>query len=297
MTARHRLILGVTFGIIVVAGVAGFKPASVAGSPATHDVAAGPAGKPKPIDSLTSRTYAATLNGVQAAHRVVLQNIAHAQTPGYRAVTPSFEAWYDVSGRTSGVMLPRMESSSQAGWPVDTERTLDVRVEGTGCFQVAAPDAPNGLAYTRVGHLTIDRKGFLAAGLPGRRARRLSPVIAIPDGAADLRVLADGTIEALAPETGDWIALETLHLAAFPREEALRPTGDVMHVTAESGPARIAAPGTPGLGRLRSGSLEGSNVDLAAEAEQLRHLRAWSASLSEALLQPDPLARVTMASR
>ena len=297
MTATHWLALSVVSGLGVLGGAVGFKPTPVAGSPAEQIASADPAEPELVIDSLASRGYAATLNGVQAAHRTVLRNIANAQTPGYRAIRPLFEAWDDDSARTTGVMLPRMEASPQAGWPVDTGRALDVRIDGTGCFQVAAPDAPGGRAYTRVGHLTIDSQGFLAAGLPGRDAKRLEPPVAIPDGAADLRVTTDGLVEAMAPETGDWIPLDALRLVAFPRDGALRPVGDVLHATTEAGRPRIAAPGTPGLGNLRSGSLEGSNVDLATESEQLRHLRAWSERLSEALLQPDPLARVIVASR
>jgi|GEM_PF-979540 len=289
MTATHWLALSVVSGIGALGGAAGLKPTPVSGSPA---IRAAPADPAVTIDSLTSRSFAATLKGVQAAHRTVLQNIANAQTPGYRAVRPLFEAWHDESGRTTGVMLPRMAASPQPGWPVETGRALDVRIDGTGCLQVIAPDAPGGLAYTRVGHLTIDPQGFLAAGRPGRDARRLSPPVAVPEGADDFRIAADGTVEAQAPETRAWIPLGALRLVAFPRDEALRPADDVLHATTESGPPRIADPGTPGLGTLRSESLEGSNVDLAAEAEQLRHLRAWSERLSEALRQPDPLAAV-----
>ena len=294
MTATHWLALGIVSGLGALGGAAGLRPTPVAGSSAAH---AAPAQLPVALDSLKSRSYAATLKGVQAAHRTVLQNISNAQTPGYRAVRPLFEDWHDESGRTTGVMLPRMVASPQPGWPVETGRALDVRIQGTGHLQVVAPDAPGGRAYTRVGHLSVDTQGFLAAGLPGGTARRIEPPVAMPEGAADLRVTVDGTLEALAPESRAWIPLGGLRLVAFPRDEALRPVGDVLHATPESGPPRTADPSTPGLGTLRSGSLEGSNVDLAAESEQLRHLQAWSERLSEALQRSDPLAVVVTPAR
>jgi len=294
MSAIHWLALGVVSGLGALGGAAGLRPTPVAGNPAAQIAPTEPQGE---IDSLASRSYAATLKGVQAAHRTVLQNIGHAQTPGYRAVRPMFEAWYDDTGRTTGVMLPRMELSPQPGWPVDTGRALDVRIDGTGYLQLVAPDAPGGRAYTRVGHLTIDPQGFLAAGLPGDAARRLAPPVAVPDLAADLRINTDGTVDALAPETGAWIPLGSLRTVAFPHDGALQPAGGVLHATTESGPPRVASPGTPGLGTLRSGSLEGSNVDLAAEAEQLHHLQNWSERLSVALQRPDPLAAAMAPSR
>ena len=300
MTVTHWLTLSVVSGLGALGGAAGLKPAPASDRPAAEaaeDDTRVSVGPELVIDSMSSRSYAATLTGVQEAHRAVLQNIAHAQTPGYRAVRPMFELWNDHSGRTSGVMRPRMETSPQAGWPVDTERALDVRIDGIGCFQLAAPDAPGGLAYTRVGHLTVDRQGFLAAGLPGRDAQRLSPPIAVPDGAADLQVTADGVVEAMAPETGAWIPLGTLHLATFVCDEALQSAGDVLHATAEAGAVRTGTPGSSGLGTLRLRSLEGSNVDLSTESEELNSLRAWSERLSEALLRPDPLAQVVVASR
>ena len=285
MSATHWLTLGIVSGLGALGGATSLKPTPVESGSAVM------------IDSLASRSYATTLEGVQAAHRTVLQNLANAQTPGYRAVRPMFEVWLDETARTSGAMLPTMETSTKQGWPIDTGRTLDVQIQGSGHLQVLAPNAPSGRAYTRVGHLTVDPQGFLATGRPGHTPRRLAPPIAIPDGPADLRVTDRGTVEALAPETKAWIPVGSLQLASFPHDQALQPAGDVLHATTAAGTPLVAEPGTPGLGTLRSGVLEGSNVDLAAETEQLRHLRVWSEWLSEALMVPDPLVTVATASR
>lgn len=292
MIATHWLALSVVTGLGVLGGVAGLRPAPVTGHagfetalPATLDA----------IDSLHNRSYAATLLGVQAAQQVVLRNIGHAQTPGYRTIQPIFENWDDASGRTTGVMRPHMESNPRPGWPVDTGRILDVHIQGDGHFQVFAPEAPGGRAYTRVGHLSIDSQGFLATGIPGEQPHRLDPRVAVPDAAVDLRVNAHGVVEAMAPETRSWIELGVLRLVAFPRDGGLKRVGDVLHATDAAGPPRSASPGAAGVGRLASGSLEGSNVDLAAETEQLRHLRAWAQRLADALGQADPLATPVLA--
>ncbi len=289
MIATHWLALSVAAGVGVLGGVAGLRPTPVTGAQIPL------ASTPGAIDSLQNRSYAQTLQGVQAALKVVLQNIGHAQTPGYRTVQPIFEYWDDPSGRTTGVMRPHMESNPRPGWPMDTGRALDVRIQGAGHFQVLAPHAPGGLAYTRVGHLSVDSQGFLATGMPGETAWRLAPRVAVPDAAVNFRVTAQGVVEAMAPETRRWIALGTLGLVVFPRDAGLDRVGDVLHATSAAGPLRSGEGGSAGIGSLESGSLEGSNVDLAAETEQLRHLRAWAQRLAGALEQTDPMATPLLA--
>jgi len=79
MSATHWLTLGIVSGLGALGGATSLKPTPVESGSAVM------------IDSLASRSYATTLEGVQAAHRTVLQNLANAQTPGYRAVRPMFE--------------------------------------------------------------------------------------------------------------------------------------------------------------------------------------------------------------
>ncbi|MEE9404582.1 MAG: hypothetical protein V3V20_06790 [Algisphaera sp.] len=239
---------------------------------------------------LVPRSHAATLEGVQAAYHVVLNNIHNSKTIGFQAVRPLFEAWNSSDGLTSGVMRPQMKTTRHAGWPVKTNRDLDVCLEGSGFLCVLDPAAATGLAYGRSGHLTVDTQGFLAAGTPEGPALRLNPPVIVPQEAHALRVLASGRVQGQAPETQDWIDLGDIQLAAFAQPDLLQTAGHLLHATPEAGPPHYAAPGTHGLAALRVGSLEGSNVDLGVEAQELRFLRAWSKRLSKSLGHPDPLA-------
>ncbi|MBI4522680.1 MAG: flagellar hook-basal body complex protein, partial [Deltaproteobacteria bacterium] len=66
--------------------------------------------------------------------------------------------------------------------------------------------------------------------------------------------------------SGALLPLAQIALANFPNEEGLEPLGDSLFgLSGASGEAQIGAPGAGGLGRLYSGGLEMSTVDLARE--------------------------------
>ncbi|MDH3387617.1 MAG: flagellar hook-basal body complex protein, partial [Gammaproteobacteria bacterium] len=58
----------------------------------------------------------------------------------------------------------------------------------------------------------------------------------------------------------------TIQLANFVNPTGLQPIGENLYVeSAASGAAQEGTPGQTGLGRLRQGSLEGSNVNIVEE--------------------------------
>lgn len=175
-----------------------------------------------------------------------------------------------------------------------TGRALDVAIQGEGFFAVEKDGAP---AYTRAGALSIDSAGNLvgAAGeliLGWTNADRtqidqtVDPAVApaainIADdvlGAAgadgiwdysDLSIGGKGEILA-RNQDGVQVRLGTIALARFPNPSGLERAGNSLYLPLPtSGNAQIGIPGDPGFGRLDSGTLEMSNVELAEEFTNL----------------------------
>ena len=274
-------------GVISTVGVVG----STGGVTNLTGRQSAPVAPPSTTLTPSQKRDAATLVDVENAYHVVLRNLANARTPGYRAVRPLFEAGPGNDQVDTGIAPPpRMLVTPNPGWPQPTGRPLDLLLDGPGFFQFREPSAPGGTAYGRVGHLIVDSEQFLAGGQPGGPARRLVPPVAVPEAAHALRVLPTGIVQGLDPATATWIDLGEIHLADFLYPDRLHESRGLLHATPGAGAPRTALPGDPGLATLQSGILEGSNVDLAVEAEQVRFLRAWSKRLADALGRPDPLA-------
>ncbi|MEM9420283.1 MAG: flagellar hook basal-body protein [Planctomycetota bacterium] len=233
-------------------------------------------------------TYQQTLDGVYEAYDVVLNNLAHAQTPGYRAIRPIFETVSsEVAGR-SGVLKPVMLRDPSPGRPVKTGRWLDVAINGAGYLILDDPSANgvDGLAYSRAGQLYLSSDSVLVAG--SLSGPRLEPIVVFPDEFQDIRIQSDGTVEVLAGARPRWTAIGMIHLARFANDAGLVQAANGHYIaTAESGPPLVDYPGGLGLGTLQHKHLEGSNVNVASELAELNRLKDWGESLGEGLgIQP-----------
>ena len=236
-----------------------------------------------PVGTSQARaSYAQTLAGVREAYDVVLENLAHAQTPGYRAVRPEFGEHF--TGRpTVDATRPTLVTNLLPGQPMPTGRWLDLAIKGGGYLVLDDPYAggDDGLSYTRDGRLFINARRELVQGSPD--GPRLEPRVVFPDQLHDLQIREDGMILAHDPDSKGWVPVGQLHLARFHNAADLRPVGEARFaVTRASGPPLADLPGQMGLGTLRQGHLEGSNVNVAEELKHLRHLREWGESLASA---------------
>jgi flagellar hook protein FlgE len=134
--------------------------------------------------------------------------------------------------------------------------------------------------YTRAGNFTTDSNGSLVTQdgsfVLGHDATGQGPPptfgvvdnqITVPAVATALSIGQDGVVSYIDATTGLTVALAQLTLAKFPNEQGLqRIAGTKFVVSPNSGPPLVGVPGdVNGLGTLAAGSLEMSNVDLAAE--------------------------------
>ena len=226
--------------------------------------------------------YARKLDGVRLAYDAVLENLAHAQTPGYQAVRPVFP---DADANDGPLdYTPDLHRDPRPGQPVLTGRWLDVAVRGNGYLILDDPasGAADGLSYVRTGNLYINLDHELVHGSPD--GPRVEPIVIFPDEYTDLRIESDGVVYAQGRARGPWMAVGQLHLARFANHAGLYESTTGRRIaSAESGPPIVGTPGEMGLGTLLQKHLEGSNVDLAEELAELERLKAWGRSLASAL--------------
>ncbi|MCL1917610.1 MAG: flagellar hook-basal body complex protein [Peptococcaceae bacterium] len=219
----------------------------------------------------------AYLKSLQTKLDLIGNNIANVNTRGFKEQLRSFEESYDFQDRslnnalygrpvvlggtgTLGPLYTGMRMNMNPGATEDTGSTLDVAISGDGFFQVRLANGE--LAYTRVGHFTIDQNRNLVTFT----GMLFEPAVTAPVGATNVVIGPDGTITADVNTQGvidQGVVLGQVQLARFANEQALQQIGGGLFLpTAQSGVMTLQRPGTEGIGSLVSGRLEMSNVDL-----------------------------------
>lgn len=255
------------------------------------------------IPSLYSAVSA--LQNHQKMMSVVANNLSNVNTVGFKYSRALFsdalsqtlqepsEAIPDVSAGSNGVQIG-LGSQLATINPVFTQGSLqstglptDIAVEGDGFIVVQDP-ATDQLFYTRAGALAFNNEdqlitagGMLVQGaIDGDEPLEVpndadNPVVSFsisPSGDA-VALLEDGTVE---DDIGQ-IALQR-----FSNPLALKKVGQNLYIDTPAAGAvldDIEPAGTAGLGAIRSGFLELSNVDLGSEfSEMIRAERGLQAN-------------------
>lgn len=141
-----------------------------------------------------------------------------------------------------------------------TDQALDVAIDGHGFLQVLQPDGT--IAYTRNGQLQINGEGQLvnADGL------LIEPAIIVPDDATKITIGTTGIVSAFAPGQVEPQQLGELTLVDFINVSGLQAIGGNLFLeTVASGNPVQGTPGENGLGVIKQGMLENSNVDIVEE--------------------------------
>ncbi|HMO74726.1 MAG TPA: flagellar basal-body rod protein FlgG [Sphingopyxis sp.] len=210
--------------------------------------------------------------------QVIANNLANVNTTGFKRDRASFETlgyqMMTLAGASSsadnryatglnlgtGVSLAGTARIDTQGTLTATGNGLDVAIEGAGYFQVQMPDGRIG--YTRAGNFSLSSEGTIVTpdGKP------LEPQIQIPQDATALTIGADGTVSAsIAGQTGT-TELGRIEIARFANASGLQAIGNnILLETTASGAPLVGGPGEDGRGALRSGMLEGSNVNVVEE--------------------------------
>ena len=249
-------------------------------------------------------TSASGMQCQQAYIDTIANNLANVNTNGFKASQLNFQdLLYDnevIAGTesTEGNQVPtgleigsgvRVVSSVKIfkqGELEETARDLDVCVQGRGFFQVEMPDGTT--AYTRDG----------AFGLDGQRrivtpdGRPLADNITIPTGASSVSIGADGGVYAMVGADNQSQQVGTIQLATFANAGGLQSLGANMFAeTVASSAPTLGKPGQNGVGELRQGYLERSNVDVVTElvrliqAQRAYEINTKSITIADRMLQ------------
>jgi flagellar basal-body rod protein FlgG len=165
-----------------------------------------------------------------------------------------------------------------------TNNNLDLAIQGDGFFQIQLPDGRIG--YTRDGAFKLDANGNIVTS----DGYKLIPNITLPPDTVQISIGTDGTVSILQAGQTQMQQIGQIQLAKFINPAGLHSLGSNLYVnTSASGDPIVDNPGTNGLGEIRQGFIEMSNVQLVEEMTDLiTGQRAYDAA-SKAIMTSDEM--------
>lgn len=215
-------------------------------------------------------TAATGIRAQQVALDTIANNIANANTPGFKEETVNFAEALAAQQRLTnangtaldglsvgaGVLYNGLGADFRPGTLVQSENPLDLAIEGEGFFQVRLANGQN--AYTRAGMFQLDS----SSSIVDPQGNMLDPQIKIPAEATNISVSPEGKVTGLV--NGQPKELGQIGIARFSNPEGLEKLDSNLYMpTGASGVAQTGNPGSGDLGKLRAQALEQSNVDMA----------------------------------
>ena len=234
---------------------------------------------------------------------VISNNLANVSTKGFKRSSGVFEDLMYQQLRQPGAqlqtgeILPTGLSIGLGSAPVatvrvheqgslsTTEHVFDLAINGKGFFKVQTPDGLT--AYTRNGQFQRGSNGRLetAEGYP------VTPELLVPDGTA-YQVADDGTVSYLPPGTDTRATVGVIELADFINPAGMEALGgNLLRETTASGAPIAGTAGLLGFGKIKSGFLEESNVNVAEElvgmiqAQRAYEMNSRAIKTSDEMLQ------------
>jgi flagellar basal-body rod protein FlgG len=218
------------------------------------------------------------LEAEQTRMDVIANNLANVNTSGFKGSRAVFQDLLYQNLTQPGAQSSQSTqypSGLQLGTgvrPVATERlmtqgnltqtgnSLDVAVDGQGFFQVLKPDGT--IAYTRDGTFQLNNQGQVVTS----SGYLVQPTVTIPASAQTVTIGNDGTVSVTVPGQAAPQQVGALQLASFVNPTGLQSIGDNLYLqTGSSGAPNTGQPTLNGLGSVRQGYLESSNVNVVAE--------------------------------
>jgi flagellar basal-body rod protein FlgG len=227
-------------------------------------------------------TAAAGMTAQQKNIDVISNNIANVNTNAFKQDRAEFQdLMYQslnyTAGATSatttnptgidtglGVRVSGIQKNFIQGNLKETGNTYDVAIQGNGFFKIT--NAAGETAYTRNGAFKLDSEGTMVDG----QGFKLDPEIVIPSDLIKISIAQDGTVTGENATTGAISTLGQITLVNFINPAGLAPQGDSLYLATDvSGDPIEATPGLEGIGTIRQGMIEGSNVQLVTEMVDL----------------------------
>ena len=227
----------------------------------------------------------------------ISNNMANLNTPAYKKQSVRFESLMYQPTKSSlnlspsqplglGATASQIVRSFEPGDIRASENELDIAISGKGFFELELPSGA--LAYTRVGNFKLDKNGFLTTN----EGYLLADRIQVPSDAKKIVISESGEVAAkLADESEQ--SLGRISLAGFLAEQDLDPlSGGLYTANGRSGSAYYSEPGNNGLGVVRQGYTESSNVDLVEEMLSLTMAQRAYEGNSQVIRAADEMMRI-----
>lgn len=230
-------------------------------------------------------TAATGMQALSTKIDVIANNIANADTPGFKSARANFQDLLyqlraqpgaQTSAETEtplgtqvglGVTLSNTQAIFKQGAALDTGEKLDAMIQGDGFFQIELPGG--GKAYTRAGNFIRNPTGQLVLGDSFGHRLKDSPTIPQDVTIDGVGITADGRIVA-ARADGKMEDLGQLQLARFVNPAGLLQQGSNLFIaTAASGEPIEGKAGENGLGTILPGRLEQSTTEAVSELVEL----------------------------
>jgi flagellar basal-body rod protein FlgG len=145
-----------------------------------------------------------------------------------------------------------------------TDNQLDIAITGKGFFKMTLPDGTE--VYSRNGAFKVDDNGTIV----NSDGYILVPEIVIPPDATNVSIGTDGIVTAIQAGQTQATQIGQITTTSFINPAGLHSLGDNLYIeTDSSGQPIEGTPGTDGLGVLRQGFVELSNVELVVELTDL----------------------------
>jgi flagellar basal-body rod protein FlgG len=220
--------------------------------------------------------------GMQTQIDTTANNIANVNTIGFKKGRAEFaDLMYQVmeyAGTSTsdatksptgievglGVRSTAVNKIFSEGSLKQTDNQLDIAITGRGFFKMQLPDGTD--VYSRNGAFKIDDNGTIV----NSDGYKLVPEVVIPSDATNVSIGADGTVTVIQPGQTQATQIGQITTTNFVNPAGLHAMGDNLFIeTDSSGQAVEGTPGLDGLGVLRQGFVEQSNVELVVELTDL----------------------------
>ncbi len=252
-------------------------------------------------------TSATGMKAQQIMVDTIANNIANVNTAGFKKTQATFEDLLYVTYKAPGLERDARSTPSPIGIEVGsgarlsgttriytpgvlevTNRQLDIAIDGDGFLQVITPDGST--AYTRDGHLHVNADGKLVTSA----GYILFPDVQLPRDVQDVNIDAEGRVTGrVAGSNSDTTQqFGQIELAKFINPSGLQSVGgNVLRTTDAAGQPVLDNPGQQGIGFLKQGFIERSNVEIVNElvslivAQRAYEVNSRSIQASDQMLQ------------
>jgi flagellar basal-body rod protein FlgG len=239
------------------------------------------------LDTISNNLANASTNGYKRSHAVfedlMYQNLRQAGANSTDQTT--LPTGLQLGLGTRAVATSR---SFNQGNLQQSSNPLDLAVSGQGFFEVQMPDGTTG--YTRDGSFQVSATGTLVTN----NGLTVQPGITIPANATSVSVAEDGTVSVVLPATATPATVGKLAIASFINPPGLEPRGQNIYAeTAASGTPTTGTAGLNGLGTIKQGFVETSNVNVVEElVGMIQTQRAYELNSKAIKTSDDMLARL-----